>query len=252
MTVTSVSFAQNKTFKVNGVSFTMVAVDGGTFTMGATADQGSDVYDDEKPAHQVTLSSYYIGQTEVTQALWRAVMGSNPSWFRSSTNWYDSRNYETNLQRPVECVSWYDCQEFIAKLNQMTGQRFRLPTEAEWEFAARGGTRSQGYKYSGSNTIGDVAWYTSNSNDQTHAVATKAANELGLYDMSGNVEEWCKDWYGNYSSGAQTNPKGPASGYKHMYRGGSYDSSAFFIRVSVRSYSDPSNKCDKWGLRLAL
>ena len=142
---------QTETFTVNGVTFTMVAVEGGAFTMGATAEQGSDAYDSEKPAHEVTLSSYCIGQTEVTQALWQAVMGSNPSYFSSTYG------YVTNLQRPVECVSWNDCQTFITKLNQLTGKTFRLPTEAEWEFAARGGNQSQGYKYAGSNTIGDVA-----------------------------------------------------------------------------------------------
>ena len=238
---------------MNGVTFTMVAVEGGTFTMGATAEQGSDAESDEKPAHQVTLSSYFIGQTEVTQALWQAVMGSNPSYCNGG-------NYGTNLQRPVEKVSWNDCQTFISKLNQMTGRTFRLPTEAEWEFAARGGNQSQGYKYAGSNTIGDVAWYWDNIPSQnflnagcgTQTVATKASNELGLYDMSGNVLEWCQDWYGSYSSDAQTNPVGPSSGSYRLGRGGSWNSSAGSCRVSFRSNSTPTRTFIILGLRLAL
>ena len=227
-------------FEVGGVSFTMVAVEGGTFTMGATAEQGSDARDREKPAHQVTLSSYCIGQTEVTQELWLAVMGSNPSHFTG------------NLQRPVETVSWNDCQTFISKLNQLTGQNFRLPTEAEWEYAARGGNRSQGYKYAGSNNIDNVAWYTSNSASTTHPVATKAPNELGLYDMSGNVWEWCQDWFGSYSSTAQTNPTGPASGSSRVSRGGSWGSYAGLCRVSYRHGNAPSGTSYYLGLRLAL
>ena len=239
---------QTETFTVNGVTFTMVAVEGGTFTMGATAEQGSDAYDEENPAHDVTLSSYSIGQTEVTQALWQAVMGSNPSYFKG------------NLQRPVEKVSWNDCQTFITKLNQLTGKTFRLPTEAEWEFAARGGKQSQGYKYAGSNTIGDVAWYWDNIPSQTSGnagygtqiVATKAPNELGLYDMSGNVWEWCQDWYGSYSSDAQTNPTGPSTGSYRVHRGGSWGNDARGCLVSLRSGSTPTLSNYYLGLRLAL
>ncbi len=229
-----------QTFTVGGVSFKMVEVEGGTFTMGATSEQGSDARDGEKPAHQVTLSSYSIGQTEVTQELWQAVMGSNPSSFTG------------DLQRPVERVSWNDCQTFISKLNQLTGKNFRLPTEAEWEYAARGGNRSQGYKYAGSNNIGDVAWYTSNSASTTHAVATKAPNELGLYDMSGNVREWCQDWNGSYSSAAQTDPAGPATGSSRVNRGGIWYSNARDCRVSHRGSTSPSNASIYLGLRLAL
>lgn len=198
----------NGTLTVNGIKYNMVWVDGGTFRMGATSEQGSDAYSDEKPVHSVTMSSYYIGKTEVTQALWKAVMGSNPSEFKGD-NW------------PVESVSWNDCQAFIRKLNALTGQNFRLPTEAEWEFACRGGNNSRGYKYSGSNYIDNVAWYDGNSGDKTHPVATKSPNELGIYDMSGNVWEWCADWYGDYSSGRQTNPKGPYGGSYRVSRGGS-------------------------------
>ena len=243
-----------ETFTVNGVTFKMVAVEGGTFTMGATAEQGSDAWDNEKPAHQVTLSSYSIGETEVTQALWQAVMGSNPSCFTSANG------YTENLQRPVECVSWNDCQTFITKLNELTGKTFRLPTEAEWEYAARGGKRSQGYKYAGSNDINEVAWYDVNSyalgssspDYGTHAVATKDPNELGLYDMSGNVWEWCQDWYGSYSSDAQTNPTGPASGSDRVDRGGSWGSSAGLCRVSDRRGNSPALTLSGLGLRLAL
>ena len=228
----------NQTFTVNGVSFTMVAVQGGTFTMGATAEQGSDVGSDEKPTHQVTLSSFHIGQTEVTQELWQAVMGNNPSKFRG-------------VYYPVEKVSWDDCQAFIAKLNALTGRCFRLPTEAEWEYAARGGNKSQGYKYAGSNTLANVAWYRDNSVSSTHDVATKSPNELGLYDMSGNVWEWCQDWKGSYSSSSQTNPKGPSSGSYRVYRGGSWDVNAGLCRVSNR-YDTPSFRGRGLGLRLAL
>ena len=233
------AFFGNQTFTVNGVSFTMIAVKGGTFQMGATSEQGSDAYDNEKPVHSVPLSDYYIGETEVTQELWIAVMGNNPSY------------YSGNPQRPVERVSWNDCQEFIKKLNQLTGKNFRLPTEAEWEYAARGGKKSKGYKYSGSNTIDDVAWYTSNSSS-THDVKTKQANELGIYDMSGNVYEWCQDWYGSYSISYKTNPTGPSSGSHRVRRGGSWNSSARGCRVSSRFSSYPGNGSYYLGLRLSL
>ncbi len=231
--------SSNKTFTVNGVSFTMVYVQGGTFQMGATSEQESDAGDDEKPSHSVTLSSYYIGETEVTQGLWETVMGSNPSKFKGANN-------------PVECVSWDDCKSFISKLNSLTGQRFRLPTEAEWEFAARGGSKSKHYKYSGSNTLSAVAWYKDNSGGSTHPVKTKSSNELGLYDMSGNVYEWCQDWYGGYSSGSQTNPAGPSSGSNRVIRGGCWFIIARFCRVSFRYYSTPDYRSYNLGLRLSL
>lgn len=228
----------SRTFTVNGVKFTMVPVEGGTFTMGATSEQGSDAEEDEKPAHKVTLSDYYIGQTEVTQALWEAVMGSNPSFFEGD-----------NL--PVEQVSWNDCQVFIQKLNQLTGKQFRLPTEAEWEYAARGGRKSQGYKYAGGNNIGSVAWYTGNSGIETHPIGTKQANELGIYDMSGNVYEWCSDWYGDYTSSSQSDPQGPSSGSGRVGRGGDYGSSAGYCRVSNRYGILPGCRGDNLGLRLS-
>ena len=217
----------------------MVKVEGGTFTMGLTSEQGSDVDSDEKPAHQVTLSDYMICKTEVTQELWQAVMGSNPSKFKGS-------------DLPVEEVSYKDCLKFIKKLNKLTGLNFRLPTEAEWEYAARGGNESKGYKYSGSNDIGSVAWYDSNSSSKTHVVATKAPNELGIYDMSGNVYEWCSDWYGDYSSGSQTNSKGPSSGSGRVNRGGDWYSYARYCRVSNRDINAPDDRFNGLGLRLAL
>lgn len=216
----------------------MVYVQGGTFMMGATSEQGSDAAGDEKPAHQVTLSAFSIGQYEVTQEEWQAVMGSNPSNFNGP-------------KRPVGNVSWNDCQEFIRKLNAMTGKHFRLPTEAEWEYAARGGNRSQGYKYSGSNNLNSVAWYADNSGNTTHDVGLKSPNELGIYDMSGNVREWCQDWYGSYSSSSQTNPTGPSSGSSRVFRGGSWSNLARGCRVSLRSNFNPGNRYGYLGLRLA-
>ena len=224
---------------VKGVSFKMIGVQGGTFTMGATSEQGSDAYDDEKPAHQVTLSTFSIGETEVTQELWQAVMGSNPSRF-------------SGPRRPVEKVSWEDCQNFIRELNSLTGRHFRLPTEAEWEYAARGGRKANGHKYAGSSAIDNVAWYWDNSGSQTHDVATKRANELGLYDMSGNVWEWCQDWKGDYSSSSQTNPKGPSSGSSRVSRGGSWIDDARCCRVSLRRNYTPSGRDIDLGLRLAF
>ena len=167
-------------------------------------------------------------------------MGSNPSY------------YSGYPQRPVEQISWNDCQEFITKLNQLTGKNFRLPTEAEWEYAARGGNKSKGYKYSGSNSIGDVAWYINNNSSQTHVVKTKQANELGIYDMSGNVWEWCQDRYGSYSSSSQTNPTGPSSGSTRVFRGGSWYGSAKYCRVSYRLSSGPDYSIYFLGLRLSL
>ena len=206
--------------------------------MGATSEQGSDYWDDEKPVHHVTLSNYYIGKYEVTQAQWEMVMGTNPSYFRGS-----------NL--PVDNVSWYDVQEFIRKLNAMTGKSYRLPTEAEWEYAARGG-RSYGYKYSGSYYIDDVAWYIDNSYERTHPVGYKDPNELGIYDMSGNVWEWCQDWNGEYSIEPQTNPKGPSYGSDRVLRGGGWDCSPIVCRVSDRRWHTPDLRDNYCGFRLAL
>ena len=229
------------TYTVNGVSFTMIAVEGGTFTMGSP-DSDSDADSNEKPAHQVTLSSFSIGEAEVTQELWQAVMGSNPS------------NFTGDLQHPVEQVSWNDCQDFIAALNELTGATFRLPTEAEWEYAARGGNASEGYKYSGSNTIDDVAWCSDNSSAATHAVKSKQANELGIYDMSGNVWEWCADWFSDsyYASSPENNPTGPSSGSQRVLRGGCWGDDANNCRVARRVSNDLDIKGGINGLRLAM
>ncbi len=226
-----------RSFTIKGVTFNMVKVEGGTFIMGATPEQ-QDPDSDEKPIHHVTLNNYYIGETEVTQELWLAVMGSNPSNFKGYSN-------------PVECVSWNNCQDFVRKLNSYTGEHFRLPTEAEWEFAARGGNKSKGYQYSGSNNLKKVAWYHNNSGSKTHPVATKTPNELGIYDMSGNVAEWCQDWYSYYNISAQTNPTGPGSGSDRVDRGGSWVSGTRFCRSADRSYY-PNSKSYSLGIRLVL
>ena len=221
----------------DGISIDMVRVEAGTFTMGATAEmKNPDV--DEKPTHRVTLiNDYYIGKYEVTQALWQTVMGNNPSKFKGD-----------NL--PVEHVSWKDCQKFLSKLNRITGKMFRLPTEAEWEYAARGGNKSRGYQYSGSNNLSDVAWYDDNSGNKTHAVGTKQPNELGIYDMSGNVLEWCQDRYGKYNSSSQINPTGVNSGSNRVFRGGR--GNARSCRSSFRFGITPRFRNKYLGLRLVL
>ncbi len=257
------TFAQTRTYTVVGethmvkdgmlisygnapnASFKMVDIEGGTFMMGATSEQNSPLAD-EKPAHKVTLSDFYISETEVTQDLWKAVMYENPSYFITG---------DGNL--PVDNVSWEDCQIFIRKLNAKTelqrpkGCVFRLPTEAEWEFAARGGTKSKGTMYAGSNDPDQVAWCAINSGKVTHAVGTKAPNELGLYDMSGNVYEWCSDYFGSYSSESQTNPTGPATGEKVVVRGASWYHSIRDCRVSARLSINPTKAYDSLGIRLA-
>ena len=224
------------TYTVNGVSFKMILVEGGTFQMGST-----DGDYDEEPVHEVTLSDYRIGETEVTQALWTAVMGENPSRWQGD-----------NL--PVHSVSWnFDVQEFLKKLNQLTGKTFRLPTEAEWEYAARGGNKSQGYKYSGSNDVDEVAWYYYNNNEKPYAVGTKKANELGLYDMNGNVYEWCQDWWNGsyYSVSPQFNPTGPEEGDEKVSRGGCFDSLARTCTTTYRRRSSATGRSEYTGFRLA-
>jgi len=224
----------------------MVRVEGDTFTMGSATKKGfwekmaDEADSDERPAHQVTLSSFSLGRYEVTQEEWETVMGENPSKFKG------------NKKCPVENVSWDDCQVFIKKLNMMTGKNFRLPTEAEWEFAARGGINSKGYKYAGGDDIDAIAWYAGNSGDTTHPVGLKTPNELGLYDMSGNVYEWCQDWYGPYSSSVQKDPKGPHFGSKRVARGGNWSYFSSRCRIVYRENYSLGNSSSILGFRLAL
>lgn len=250
--------ADIETFTVKGVTFKMVKVEGGTFMMGAAPNQEAEAYDDEKPHHRVTLSTYYIGQTEVTQALWQAVMGKSLTQIANENGW---KTYGVGNNYPMYYVSWDDVQIFLRKLNALTGRTFCLPTEAQWEFAARGGNKSKGYKYAGSNNLGTVAWYgqwneetydNGNRGEHTHSVATKQPNELGLYDMSGNVWERCQDWYGNYTQVSVTNPKGPSSGSRRVRRGGSWFNVAQVCRSSFRDDDFPDNRSGNVGLRLVL
>ena len=230
-------------FSINDAVFTMILVDGGTFEMGATAEQGQEDPDrDEYPIHVVNLSSYYICQTEVTQELWNTIMGTNPSMILG----------ESTL--PVDCVKWDMCQEFLSALNKIFDNKFefRMPTEAEWEFAARGGNRSKGYKYSGSNNLHEVAWFESNSEGTTHPVGMKKPNELGIYDMSGNLWEWCQDWHGEYQPEEQTDPIGPSTGTHRIMRGGSWTYDQNFCRVSRRNYISNIIAVSNCGLRLAM
>lgn len=236
--------AKTPVVSVDKVKFKMVFVEGGTFMMGATKEQ-STPDDVEKPVHQVTLSSYYIGETEVTQQLWEAVMGSNPS-------------YAIGQDRPVNEISWNDCQLFIEKLNQKTGLTFRLPTEAEWEFAARGGNKSLGYQYSGGNDLSSVGWYRDNSDangspsGHYNNVRNLTPNELSLFDMSGGVWEWCQDMMGNYSASNQNNPTGMTTGNERVIRGGSWKSSMWSCRVAARNSELPDSHNNCLGVRLAL
>ena len=246
VTVNPSEFVMEK-FTVGDEKFVMIKVDGGTFMMGATPEQEGEATDDERPVHEVTLSSFFIGQTEVTVGMWRAVMGYNPIP-------YYIPEYVPPTNAAASCVSWDDCQNFISKLNEMTGRTFRLPTEAEWEFAARGGNRSHGYKYAGSDMIDEVAVFTGY---RYPLVRTKAPNELGLYNMSGNVLEWCQDWFGPYGNEPLVNPVGPESGTERVIRGGSYywkDST--YCRVSWRMGADPAPESytDNYpiGLRLVM
>lgn len=211
----------------------MVFVTGGTFKMGS--DESGEY--DEQPAHDVTVTSFYICKYEVTQELWQEVMDDNPSENIGDYN-------------PVESVSWQDCQTFISKLNTLTGIKFRLPTEAEWEYAARGGSSTHGYKYAGSDSLDLVAWYN-NFDEASHLVGYKAPNELGLYDMSGNVSEWCSDWHGHYKNGAQKNPTGPKTGEYRVTRGGFWESAATHCTVTYRNPVSPDDISQSIGLRLA-
>lgn len=217
----------------------MVYVEGGTFTMGAKADENYWDVEHAWPAHQVTVSGFYLCRYETTQALWQKVMGKNPSEYRGANH-------------PVESVSWNDIQKFIRKLNALTGKHYRLPTEAEWEWAARGGKRSQGYRYSGSNNIDEVAWYKRNTHDRHMPVGTKRPNELGLYDMSGNVFEFCGDGYAPYTSDVQNNPCPAAADGDHPIRGGSFVDDEDNCRCSYRHGQSPIFSHNRYGFRLAM
>ena len=240
---------QYETFTVGSVTFRMVLVEGGTFTMGAR-DGDPYVRPWESPAHEVTLSDYYIAEMEVTQALWRAVMGTsnNPSWF-TSTN-----GYTNDYQRPVESMTYSKITSFLSTLKQKTGKTFRLPTEAEWEYAARGGKWSKGYLYVGGDNVDEVAWHKGNAGDTTHPVGKTLANELGIYDMAGNVDEWTSDWYGLYTDAAQVNPTGASSNSNNerVLRGGSWDQAFRMCRPTQRHQGNTAYTSAHTGFRIAL
>lgn len=228
------------TVTILGLNMEMVYVEGGEFEMGATEEQGNDVKTDEKPVRKVKIDGYHIGRYEVTQVQWKAVMGTEPSAFKGD-----------NL--PVENVSWLEAREFCQKLSEETGKKYVLPTEAQWEYAARGGNKSQHYKYTGSNDVDVVAWYKDNSGDKTQPVGTKKVNELGIYDMSGNVKEWCSDWYNKYNANDTDNPQGDESGHVdvRVVRGGDWGDAAHYCRVSARYKATPLYHSNGLGFRVA-
>ena len=231
--ISDLIYFRDGVLNVNGIQYPMVKVEGGTFTMG-----NGGIFSDCR-RHEVTLDGYSIGKYQVTQDIWEAVMGDNPSQFHGS-------------RRPVERVSWDDCQDFIRKLNELTGQNFRLPTEAEWEFAARGGKDSWGYQYSGAEIADKVAWFSYNSEGETRPVGIKAPNELGIHDMSGNVCEWCSDLFGKYKNTPQYNPKGLGDTLLRVIRGGSWDSYVGRVDVCYRDSWYPANRSYEIGLRLCM
>ena len=227
------------TFMVGGVSLCLKYVEGGTFMMGATDEQREYAEKEEFPAHTVTLHDYYIGETEVTQELWEEVMGYNPA-------------NTIGASLPIENVSWNDCIDFIRELNRQTGKTFRLPTEAEWEYAARGGVSSCQYLYSGSDIAEEVGWIKSNCGGRTHPVGTRNPNELGIYDMTGNVCEWCQDWMSDYSSTSLVNPTGPRNGTARVGRGGGWCNSSARNRVSTRFAGKTTYRDYNLGFRIAM
>ena len=228
---------------LQGICINMIKMQGGSFWMGAQKKDPSkqkdcedeQVSNDESPVHHVSVDDFYLGETEVSQKLWSTVMGNNPS-----------RHTDPQCNLPVENVSWNDCQHFIEQLNKLTGMSFRLPTEAEWEFAARGGVQSHNYPYSGSDKLSDVAWTTDNRGNKTHEMKTKQPNELGLYDMTGNVWEWCEDWYGSYD------PSKPQTSKRKVLRGGGWLNEPRYFRVTFRELAFPECRYYCFGMRLAL
>ena len=231
-----------------GLNMKMVYVEGGTFQMGATSEQESPD-SDEKPVHSVTLDSYYIAECEVTQAQWQKIMGTTVYQQRDKKG-SDNSMRGVGDNHPMYYVSWSEAQAFCNELSRITGKTYVLPTEAQWEYAARGGKHKEGTQYSGSYSVDAVAWYDGTSGNTTHPVKQKRANKLGLYDMSGNVYEWCSDWYGSCSSSSQTNPTGPSSGSLRVLRGGSWDYAARYCRVSDRSNASPSSRNIRSGFRV--
>ena len=224
----------------NGLSFKMIEVEGGSFMMGGKDEEARNW---EKPVHKVSVNTFYLGEFLVTQELWETILNDNPSNFKG-------------LKQPVEQVSWNDTQDFIKKLNQLTGKNHRLPTEAEWEFAARGGIYSEKYIYTGSDRLLEVGWYNENSGNETHPVGEKPANELGLYDMSGNVWEWVEDnWHDDYQEAPTDGSawlSSSAEALRRVCRGGSWIDHARYCRVSYRYDYSPEIRISYLGFRLAL
>ncbi len=246
----SYSSGQDFTETAFGINMKMVYVEGGSFTMGCTGEQGSDCDDDESPNRYTKVNSFYIGMLEVTQSQWEKVMGTTIYQQKSKAG--ASNTYGTGPDYPMYYVSWEETKEFCARLSRQTGKNYSLPTEAEWEYAARGGKKNEGTKYAGGWSIGDVAWYSDNSGSSTHVCGTKQANALGIYDMSGNVWEWCEDWYGPYLSYDTDNPKGASSGSCRVNRGGGWGHGARICRVSDRNYLTPDSRGNYLGFRVVL
>jgi formylglycine-generating enzyme required for sulfatase activity len=250
---------QEVTFEIGGVEFTMKCIKGGTFMMGAQhstvneANYDPRAFDWESPIHSVSVNDYYIGETLVTQSLWRAVMGGTP--MPENKQWNEQNGLGNNV--PAYNISYFDAEKFVAKLNEIPEIKnaniiFRIPTEAEWEFACRGGLYSKGLRYSGSDKVEDVAWFDYISNSKVHPIKEKAPNELGLYDMSGNLFEWCLDWYTRYTSESLINPAGPNDGRRRVLRGGCWNYSARNCRVSYRLNDSPQHADNYYGFRLAM
>ena len=233
-----------------GINMKMIWVEGGDFLMGCTSEQ-SDCGSDEQNVRRVTVDGFYIGMLEVTQSQWEKVVGTSIYQQKTKANY--SNTYGVGPDYPMYYVSWDEAMEFCRLLSNKTGRTYTLPTEAQWEYAARGGNKNESAKYAGSNMIDAVAWYTDNSGGNTHIVGSKRANALGIYDMSGNVWEWCKDWYANsYVSYDTNNPVGPSSGSYRVSRGGSWNYSASDCRVANRNYCSPGNRGNFLGFRVVL